>query len=107
MDEVHYAITFRAPESGEVTVLRARTVGDSDLGPGFICLSDLVFETASRVANPVEEALQLKYADTRRLHLNVFSIQSIAEVGASHPGLTLETDRSNLVVFPQSPEPNS
>lgn len=106
MEDVHYAVTFRSPETGDVTILRARTVGDSDLGPGFICLSDLIFQTGSKLANPVEEALQEQYRTTRRLHLNVFSIQSIAEVGEEHPGLQLDADRTNLVVFPQSTPPS-
>lgn len=106
MDDVYYEITFRSPDSGTLTTLKAGTVGDSDLGAGFICLSELLFETSSRVANPAEEALAARYKDTRRLHLNVFSIQTIAEVGASHPGLTLDTDRSNLVAFPP-PGPRS
>ncbi len=84
---------------GSPMTLKVREVGDSDLGPGFICLSDFVFHTGALLL-PHEEALQRRYATTRRLHLNVFSIQSIAEEGAEHPGLTLDTDRSNLVVLP-------
>lgn len=75
-------------------------MGDSDLGPGFICVSDFIFETGSRIANPAEEALKRRFENTRRLHLNVFTIQAIAEVGSEHPGLKLDTDRSNLVVLP-------
>jgi len=75
-------------------------VGDSDLGPGFICLSDFVFDTGSVVVDPGQEALARQFEDTRRLHLNVFTIQSIAEVGSEHPGLALDSDRSNLVVLP-------
>jgi hypothetical protein len=81
-------------------VLKARRVGDSELGPGFICVSEFLFDTGSRIANPAEEALKKRYEHTRRLHLNVFTIQAIAEVGDDHPGLKLDTDRSNLVVLP-------
>jgi hypothetical protein len=76
-----------------------RQVGDSDLGPGFVCLSDFVFETGTLVLNPAEEALARRYENVRRLHVNVFSIQSIAEIGVEHPGLKLDHDRSNLVVL--------
>lgn len=75
-------------------------MGDSDLGPGFICVSEFLFDTTSRIANPTEEALKRRYEHTRRLHINVFTIQAIAEVGPEHPGLKLDTDRSNLVVLP-------
>jgi hypothetical protein len=82
-----------------VATLKVRTVADSELGPGFICLSDFVWDR-SRLANPVEEAAKARFADTRRLHLSVFTILSIAEIGSDHPGLELGNDRSNLVVFP-------
>lgn len=95
-----YAITWRTPEDGSVTTLKARKVGDSELGPGFICVWDFAFDTGSRLVDPAEEALARRYEHTRRLHLNVFSIQSIAEVGVDHPGLKLEQERSNLVVLP-------
>ncbi|MEQ1502957.1 MAG: DUF1820 family protein [Myxococcota bacterium] len=96
-------ITYRSPEDGSVTSLRARQVGDSDLGPAFVCVSEFVFDTGSRVANPAEEALARRFERTRRLHLSLFTIQSIAEVGTGHPGLQLDQDRSNLVILPTTP----
>lgn len=95
-----FTVTFRTPEEGNVTTLKVRQVGDSDLGPGFVCLSEFVFDTGLLVLNPSEEALARRYENVRRLHLNVFSILSIAEVGIEHPGLQLEHDRSNLVILP-------
>lgn len=92
-------MTYRNPEDSAVSTLKVRTVEDSDLGPGFICLSDFVWDR-SRLANPTEEALKARFADTRRLHLSVFMILSIAEIGTDHPGLELENDRSNLVILP-------
>jgi hypothetical protein len=68
-----------------------------------VCLSQFVFDTGSRIANPAEEQLARRFENTRRLHLNLFSIQSIAEVGVDHPGLKLEQDRPNLVVLPSPP----
>jgi hypothetical protein len=99
MADIHYVVRFRNPEDGQSTELKVRSIGDSHLGPGFICLSDFVFRDGAVVV-PSEQALRDRYANTRRLHLNVFAIQSIAEEGAEHPGLSLETDRSNLVVLP-------
>lgn len=97
--ERYYAVTYRSPEDAAVSTLEVRTVEDSDLGPGFICLSDFVWKQ-SRLANPTEEALKARFANTRRLHLSVFTILSIAEIGSDHPGLELEDDRSNLVILP-------
>jgi hypothetical protein len=96
-------VTYRDPEGnpkeGAVSTIKVRTVADSELGPSFICLSDFVW-ASSRLANPAEDALKARFADTRRLHLSVFMILSIAELGPDHPGLDLEADRSNLVVLP-------
>ena len=80
-----------------------RRVEDSELGPAFVCLSQFVFDPGSRIANPAEESLARRFENTRRLHLNLFAIQSIAEVGVDHPGLQLEQDRPNVVVLPSGP----
>lgn len=93
-----FAITFRN-ESGELVTLRARSVTDSTLGPSFLCISDFVFDEG-RIVDPTQERQQRRYADTRRLHLNVFGVQSIEEVGLAHPGLSLEQDRSRLILLP-------
>ena len=93
-----YAVTFRA-DSGEIVTLRVEEVVDSALGPSFLCLSGFVFDEG-RIVDPKQEALQHRYRDTKRLHLNVFHIQSIEEVGGGHPGLTLEQDRSKLILLP-------
>lgn len=98
--DLHYVVTFRNPNDGQVSTLKVRSIEDSRLGPGFICLSDFVFDTNGRLHLPHEEAMMRRFENTRRLHLSVFSIQSIAEEGAQHPGLELDTDRSNLVVLP-------
>ena len=98
--DLHYVVTFRNPHDGEVTTLKVRSVEDSLLGPGFICLADFVFDTNGKLHLPHEEAMMKRFENTRRLHVSVFSIQSIAEEGAEHPGLQLDTDRTNLVVLP-------
>jgi hypothetical protein len=64
-----------------------------------------VFDTTSRLLNPAEESLRKRFEHTRRLHLNVFTIQAIAEVGEEHPGLQLAAERPNVVVLPpRTPE---
>jgi hypothetical protein len=98
-------VTFRTPDEGQLSTLKVREVGDSDLGPGFVCISGFVFDTGSVLLNPTEDALARRYENVRRLHLNVFAIQSIAEIGVEHPGLKLDQDRSNLVVLPTPTRP--
>jgi hypothetical protein len=97
-------VTYRTPEEG-IATLRVRRVEDSELGPAFVCLSEFVFDTGSRIANPAEEQLARRFESTRRLHLNLFAIQSIAEVGVDHPGLKLDPDRPNVVVLPSPVRP--
>jgi hypothetical protein len=87
-----------------------RRVEDSELGPGFVCLSQFLFDTDSRIANPAEEELARRFERTQRLHLNLFSIQSIAEVGDPRglvggppSGLKLDQERPNVVVLPSPP----
>ena len=48
--------------------------------------------------DPNQDALKRRLENVRRLHLNLYSILSISEVGADHAGLSLAGDRSNLVV---------
>jgi len=93
----HYAISFRDPEEGEIVTLKARKVEDSELGLGFICISDFLFETQGSVVNPKEESLAHRFADVRRLHLNLYRILAIEERGPER--LELEADRSKLLLL--------
>lgn len=103
MGDTFYAVTFRDPESGESTRLRARTVEDSSLGLGFVCISDFVFDVAGPLVDPTQEALAARYAKVRRLHLHIYSVLAIEEVGEEHSGLAFENDRSKLVLL-RAPE---
>jgi len=93
----HYAISFRDPEEGEIVTLKARKVEDSELGLGFICISEFLFETRGSVVNPKEEDLARRFENVRRLHLNLYRILAIEERGAER--LELEADRSRLVLL--------
>ncbi|MBT3221722.1 MAG: DUF1820 family protein [Proteobacteria bacterium] len=94
-----YEVTFREPQESAVTTIKARTVEDSQLGLGFVCFSDFVFETNKVVLNPAEEALQTRYANVKRIHLPIYAVLCVEEVGADHEGLSLEADRSKLIVL--------
>jgi hypothetical protein len=98
--DTHFVITFRDPRSSEIKTLRARSVSDSQLGLSFVAISDFVFEPDSVIVNPEEEALQSRLENVRSLHLSIYAILSVEEVGTTHSGLEFTHDRSNLVVLP-------
>lgn len=98
----HYVVTYKDAETDETVTLRARKVFDSPLGLSFIALADFVFDGGGGLlVNPGEEALARRMAKVRTLHLSIYRVLSIQEVGDEADGLALVRDRSNLVVFPQ------
>ncbi|RLB57014.1 MAG: hypothetical protein DRI34_08285 [Deltaproteobacteria bacterium] len=99
-DEQYYVVTYRDPVEDKIVSLKARRIGDSSLGLAFVCISEFIFETSPLLVNPDEEAMKKKFADIHSLHLSIYSIVSIAEVGGSHQGLKFTKDKSNLVVLP-------
>ncbi len=105
--KTYYAVTFRDAQSGETTTLKARAVGDSSLGLGFICVSDFVFDTSSGVVNPTEEALAKRFERVERLHLQVYAVLAIEEIGEDHAGLSFDSDRSSLVLLHPTPHSES
>jgi len=98
--ETFYIISYREPTEGKVQTLKAKTVTDSTLGISFIAISDFIFETDSLVVNPNEETRKKQFEDVKSLHLSIYTIISIEEVGKSHKGLKFKADKSNLVVLP-------
>jgi hypothetical protein len=100
----YYVVTHRDPTSGKPVSLRVRKVEDSELGPTFVALSDFLFESSSPIIDPALEDLKKRYENTRKLHLSLYHIVSIEEVGRSNPGLDLSPERSNVIVLPGQPE---
>ena len=101
--ETFYLITYREPKDGQIVTLKSRKVADSSLGLSFIALSDFIFDTDSLVVNPAEEDLKKHFAAVKTLHLSIYTVLSIEEVGPENRGLAFEKDKSNLVVFPTTP----
>ncbi len=98
--ETHYVITYREPAEGKILALKAKTVTDSSLGISFVAISDFIFDTDSLVVDPGEETRKKQFKDVKTLHLSIYTILSIEEVGKSHQGLKFKKDKSNLVVLP-------
>ena len=99
----HYVVTHRDPAGGKTVSLKVRKVEDSELGPTFVALSDFLFESASPIIDPTLEDLKKRYENTKKLHLSLYNIVSIEEVGRRNPGLDL-SERSNVIVLPGAPE---
>ena len=98
--DTYYRITYRDIAEGKVQTLRARSISDSGLGLSFIQVSDFVFEQTSKLVNPADEALATQLKDVKSLHLSMYTIVCIEEVGHANQGLAFENDRSRLLVYP-------
>ncbi len=97
--KTYFLITYREPTEGKVISIKARTVTDSSLGLSFIAISDFIFDSGSLVVNPAEEEQKRRFENVKTLHLSIYTIISIEEVGADHRGLKFQKDKSNLVVL--------
>jgi len=104
-EETFYLITYRNAKDTKVLTLKARTVTDSSLGLSFVAISDFVFDTRSIVINPEEEDQRRQFEGVKTLHLSIYSIISIEEVGPEHKGLKFKKDKSHLVVVSTEPVP--
>jgi hypothetical protein len=103
--DTYYLVTYRDPKDGQTISLKAKKVTDSSLGLSFIALSEFMFESDMLVVNPAEEDLKKRFSSVKTIHLSIYSVLSIEEVGFEQKDLTFEKDKSNLVVFPGTPRP--
>ena len=99
-DKNHYVITYRDPKDNKIISLKAGSVTDSTLGLSFIAIADFLFSSSMLVVNPEEEDLKRRLTDVKTLHISIYTIISIEEVGPAHKGLRFKKDRSNLLVLP-------
>ncbi len=97
--DTFFIVTYRDPQEDKVLSVKARMVVDSSLGLSFVAISDFMFDTDSLVLNPAEEDQKKRFEGVRSLHLSIYTIISIEEVGADHKGLQFKKDKSNLVVL--------
>ena len=95
-----FVVTYRDPKDGQVISLKAKDIRDSSLGLSFVAISDFVFDTKALVITPEEESLKKRLENVKSLHLSIYTILSIAEIGLNHKGLAFKKDKSNLLVLP-------
>ena len=100
-----YIITYRDPGSEKQVSIKAATVADSTLGLSFIAVSDFIFEQSPLVVNPQEEDTKRRFEDVKTLHLSIYTVLSIEEIGSQHKGLRFKKDKSNLLVLPGNSGP--
>jgi len=104
----YFVISYRDPKEGKILSLKSYSIQDSSLGLSFVAISDFKFDTNKVVVDPEEENLAKRLKDVKSLHLSIYSIVSIEEVGTDHEGLKFQKDKSNLFVLPtgDQPKPN-
>lgn len=103
----YFEVNYRDPVEGKNVSLKAGKIEDSSLGLSFIRLSDFFFDTSSLVIKPEEENMKKRFEKIKSLHLSIYTVVSIAEIGKAQEGegLSFKTDRSNLVVLPGAKPP--
>ena len=104
-EKTHYVITYRDPKDNKIVSIRAGRVTDSTLGLSFVAISDFIFSSSTLVVNPEEEDLKRRLAEVKTLHISIYTIMSIEEVGPAHTGLHFKKDKSNLLVLPGTAQP--
>jgi hypothetical protein len=100
--KIFYIISYRDPKDNKTLELKAKKVTDSTLGLSFIAISEFIFDSGALVVNPAEEDLKRKLEHVKTLHISIYSILSIEEVGAAHRGLKFKKNKSNLIVLNSS-----
>jgi len=104
----NFQVTYRDPKDGSLTSLKVRRIDDSSLGLSFVALSDFVFETSGILVDPKMDAKKLEFENIQVLHLSIYSIVSIAEVGDHKEPLSFKHDKSNLLLLkPEEQGPTS
>lgn len=100
---VCYLVTYRDHKDNAIHELKVKTIEDSSLGLSFIALSGFLFETETLLVRPEEENKRKKFENIKTLHLSIYSVISIAEMGSETPRLAFKNDKSNLFVLPTDP----
>ena len=108
-NQTHFIITFRDAEKlldkkeQKNVTLSVKQINDSNLGLGFIRLSGFIFEENSLLIDPQTEKLRERFKNTKNLHLSIYNVVCIEEVGPKHGGLHFKNDKSKLHILPNRP----
>jgi hypothetical protein len=102
-DKTYFLIHYRDTRTGEHQSIKAKNIKDSSLGLSFVAISDFLFDEGGILVNPDEEAKKLEFESVRTLHLSIYSILSVSEIGEHKKNLTFKQDKSNLFVLNNDP----
>ncbi len=105
-NDTYFVVTYKDPEKlleQKNVTLKVKSISDSNLGLGFIRLSNFLFEEGALLIDPNTDKLKKRFKNTKSFHLNIYSIVSIEEVGMEHQGLYFKNDKSNLHILPTQP----
>ena len=105
-ENTYFLVSYRDPKDGNNINIKAKKITDSSLGLSFIAISDFVFDTHSILVNPDEEARKLEFEHVKTLHLSIYSILSITEIGEHHKSLSFEHDKAKLLLINQETPTN-
>ena len=108
-NHTYYTVTYKDPKDGKTVHLKAKTIKDSNLGLSFIFVSDFILkgESSSKIIDPNEEKLRNQLKDTKGIHLSIYTIIMIEEIGSNHDGLHFENDKGKILVLPNEQAPLS
>ena len=98
-EKTYFLVHYRDPTDGKPISIKARKITDSSLGISFIAISDFFFEASGILVNPEEESKKLEFEHVKTLHLSLYSILSITEVGEHHNSLQFKHDKAKLLVL--------
>lgn len=104
-DQSLFRVTYRDVTTDKFVVIKVRRISDSSLGPAFVEMSDFVFDADSLIVNPQEEEMKEHFSAVRRMHLAIYHIVSVEELGAGRSGLKLQRGKTNVVVLPHPSGP--
>lgn len=99
-ERTYFLVHYRDPKEGQIIELKAKKIEDSSLGLGFVRISEFLFETNTLLVKPSEEQLKKRFENVKSLHVSIYSIVSVEELGMEHDGLKFKKDRSNLLALP-------
>ncbi len=100
-----YRITFRDVAEDKFVTIKARRIAESTLGPAFVEVSDVFFDDGKLIVNPQEEALRDRFNQIQRLHVAIYHIAIIEELGTGTARLKLprSKDGANVVILEPAP----
>lgn len=98
--QIYFSVSFKDPKENKPITLRVQHVEDSNLGLSFVRLSGFIFEESALVVDPEEERLKTRFEKVKSLHISIYSILSVTEMGMENLGLSFKKDKSKLLVLP-------